>query len=37
MLKLITSLKIRGILFKGTTRKISDENRGIFNFLRPLM
>ena len=36
-MKVIKSLENRGILFKGTTRKIASQGGGFFNFLRPLM
>ena len=35
--KVITFLENRGILFKGTTRKITSHEGGFLNFLRPLM
>ena len=35
--KIIKSLKNRGILLKGTTRKITGQEGGFLNFLRPLM
>ena len=31
------SLENRGILLKGTTRKITSQEGGFLNFLRPLM
>ena len=31
------SLENRGILLKGTTRKITSQDGGSLNFLRPLM
>ena len=34
---IIRSLKDRGILLKGTTKKFTDHERGFLNFLRPLM
>ena len=36
-MKVIKSLQNRGILLKGTTRKITSQKGGILNFLRPLM
>ena len=36
-MKVIESLENRGILLKGTTRKITSQERGFLNFLRPLM
>ena len=36
-MKVIKSLENRGILFKGTTRKITSQEGGFLNFLRPLM
>ena len=36
-MKVIKSLENRGILFKGTTRKIASQGGGFLNFLRPLM
>ena len=35
--KVIKSLENRGILLKGTTKKISSQEGGFLNFLRPLM
>ena len=35
--KLIKSLENRGILLKGTTRKITNQEGGFLNFLKPLM
>ena len=37
MIKVIRSLENRGILLKGTTRKITSQEGGFRNFLRPLM
>ena len=37
IMKVITSLENRGILLKGTTRKITSQEGGFLNFLRPLM
>ena len=36
-IKVIKSLEKRGILLKGTTTKISSQEGGFLNFLRPLM
>ena len=36
-MKVIKYLENRGILLKGTTRKITGQNGGFLNFLRPLM
>ena len=36
-MKVIKSLENRGILLKGTTRKITSQEGGFLNFLRPLM
>ena len=36
-MKAIMSLENRGILLKGTTRKITSQEGGFLNFLRPLM
>ena len=36
-MKVIKSLEKRGILLKGTTKKIAGQERGFLNFLRPLM
>ena len=36
-MKLIKSLENRGILLKGTTRKITSQAGGFLNFLTPLM
>ena len=36
-MKVIKSLQNRGLLLKGTTRKITSQKGGILNFLRPLM
>ena len=37
IIKVIRSLENRRILLKRTTRKITGERRGLFNFLRLLM
>ena len=37
IVKVIKSLKNRGILLKGTARKITTQEGGFFNFVRPLM
>ena len=37
IMKVIKSLENRGILLKGTTRKITSQEERFFNFLRPLM
>ena len=37
IIKMIKSLENRGILLKGITRKITSQEGGFFNFLRPLM
>ena len=37
IMKVIKSLGNRGILLKGTTRKITSQERGFLSFLRPLM
>ena len=37
IIKVFRSLESRGILSKGTTRKIISEERGFPNFLKPLM
>ena len=37
IIKVSKSLENRGILSKGTTRKISSQEGGFLNFLRPLM
>ena len=37
IIKVIKSLENRGILIKGTTRKITSLEGGFLNFLRPLM
>ena len=37
IIKVIKSLENRGILLKGTTRKITGQEGGFLNFLRPLM
>ena len=36
-MKVIKSLENRGILLKGTTTKITSQERGLLNLLRPLM
>ena len=36
-MKVIRSLESRGILTKGTTRKIAIQKGAFHNFLRPLM
>ena len=36
-MKAIKSLENRGVLLKGTTTKITSQERGFLNFLRPLM
>ena len=36
-MKVIESLENRGILLKGTIRKIASQEGGFLNFLRPLM
>ena len=36
-MKAFKSLENRGILLKGTTRKIASQEGGFLNFLRPLM
>ena len=36
-MKVIQSLENRGILLKGTTRKITSQEGEFLNFLRPLM
>ena len=36
-MKVIKSLENRGILLKGTTRKITIQEGGFPNFLKPLM
>ena len=36
-IKLIRSLEIRGILLKGATKKITTQEGGFLNFLRPLI
>ena len=36
-MKVIKSLENQGILLKGTTRKITSQEGGFLNFLRPLM
>ena len=36
-MKVIKSLEKRGILLKGTTKKIGGQERGFLNFLRSLM
>ena len=37
IIKVIKSLENRGILLKGTNRKITSQEGGFLNFLRPLM
>ena len=37
VIKVIKSLVNRGILFRGTTRKITNQEGGFLGFLRPLM
>ena len=37
IIKVTKSLDNRGILLKGTTRKITSQEGGFLNFLRPLM
>ena len=37
IMKVTRSLENRGILLKGTTRKFTCQERGIFDFLRSLM
>ena len=37
ILKVISFLENRGILFIGTAKKIRSQKRGLLNFLRPLM
>ena len=37
IMRVITSLEKRGILLKGTARKIAGQEGGLFNFLGPLM
>ena len=34
---MISSLENRGILLKGTTRKIASQEEGLLNFVRPLI
>ena len=36
-IKVIKSLEKRGVLLKGTTTKITSQEGGFLNFLRPLM
>ena len=36
-MKVIKSLENRGILLKGTTTKITSQEKGLLNLLRPLM
>ena len=36
-MKVIKSLENRGILLKGSTRKITIQEGGFLNFLRPLI
>ena len=37
IIKVIKSLVNKGILFRGTTRKITNQEWGFLDFLRPLM
>ena len=37
IIKVIRSLENRGILLKGTTRKITSQDGGFLNFVKPLM
>ena len=37
IMKVIRSLENRGILLKGTTKKLTSQEGGFLNFLRPLM
>ena len=37
IVKVIKSLENRGILLKGSTRKITSQKGGFLNFIRPLM
>ena len=37
VIKVIRSLENKGILFKGTTRKINSQERRLIRFLGPLM
>ena len=37
IIKIITFLENRGILIKETTRKITSQEEGYLNFLRPLI
>ena len=37
IMKVVKSLENREILLKGTTRKVTSQERGFLNFLRPLM
>ena len=37
IMKVIKSLENRGILLKGTTKKITSQERGFLNFLKPWM
>ena len=37
MIKVIHSLEKKGNLLKGTTTKITGQERGFLNFVRPLM
>ena len=37
IIKVIKSLENRGVLLKGTTRKISSQEGGFLNFLKPLV
>ena len=37
IIKVIKYLESRGVLLKGTTTKVTSQEGGFFNFLRPLM
>ena len=37
IIKVIRCLENRGILLKGTTKKVTSQEEGFLNFLRPLM
>ena len=37
IIKIIRSFENRGILLKGTTRKISSQEGGFLNFIKPLI
>ena len=37
IIKVISSLENRGVLLKGTTRKVFSQAEGLLNFLRPLI